>query len=58
MMLPTAANERTFLAWLSMATTVGGISTALAGYTSSVEKIPGEFSRLLLLLQKYVLLPA
>ena len=33
-----AANERTFLGWLSMATTVGGISTALAGYTNAVEK--------------------
>lgn len=36
------ANERTYLSWLSMATTVGGISTALAGYASSVEKPKGK----------------
>jgi uncharacterized membrane protein YidH (DUF202 family) len=38
------ANERTFLGWLSMATTVGGISTALAGYTNAVEKHTGKRS--------------
>lgn len=29
---PVAANERTFLAWLGMATTLGTISTAIAGF--------------------------
>lgn len=38
------ANERTYLGWLSMATTVGGVSTALAGYTSTVEKSSGRRS--------------
>ena len=29
---PCAANERTFLAWLGMATTLGTVSTAIAGF--------------------------
>lgn len=33
--LPTfSANERTFLAWMSMAVTLGGVSTALVGFTA------------------------
>lgn len=34
---PCAANERTFLAWLSMATTLGTISTAIAGFAVDEE---------------------
>lgn len=30
------ANERTFLAWLGMATTLGTISTAIAGFSGRV----------------------
>lgn len=30
---PAAANERTFLSWLAMATTLGTISTAIAGFS-------------------------
>lgn len=41
--LDVAANERTFLGWLSMATTVGGIASALAGYINGVEKQKGIF---------------
>ncbi len=29
-----AANERTFLSWVSMAITIGGVSTALVGFQS------------------------
>ncbi len=35
MCLPIAANERTFLAWLSMAVTIGSVSAALVGFTAS-----------------------
>ena len=31
---PPTANERTFLAWMSMAVTLGGVSTALVGFTA------------------------
>ena len=30
-----AANERTFLGWLSMAVTIGSVSAALVGFTAS-----------------------
>ena len=34
-LFPAAANERTFLAWLSMAVTIGSVSAALVGFTAS-----------------------
>ena len=33
-----AANERTFLAWLSMATTLGTVSTAISGFAVADEE--------------------
>ena len=36
--MPFAANERTFLGWLSMAVTIGSVSAALVGFTASEEK--------------------
>lgn len=33
------ANERTFLTWLQMATTIGGIASALVGYTATTEMV-------------------
>jgi hypothetical protein len=33
----TTANERTFLAWMSMAVSLGGVSTALVGFTAEVD---------------------
>ena len=40
--LPRAANERTFLAWLHMAVTLGGVGTALVGFTASEPTKEGE----------------
>lgn len=45
--LVCAANERTFLAWLSMATTLGTIGTAIAGFSvedDGTGKHPGPIS--------------
>ena len=36
-----AANERTFLAWMSMAVTLGGVSTALVGFSVDEEPTSG-----------------
>ena len=36
--LPRAANERTFLAWMGMATTLGTVSTAIAGFAVADEE--------------------
>ena len=36
--LAFAANERTFLAWLSMAVTIGSVSAALVGFTATEKK--------------------
>jgi len=33
-LLSSSANERTFLAWMSMAVSLGGVSTALVGFTA------------------------
>lgn len=38
---PGAANERTFLAWLSMATTLGTVATAIAGFSVDAEDETG-----------------
>lgn len=35
------ANERTFLAWLHMAVTIGSVSTALLGFSGSSKADPG-----------------
>jgi uncharacterized membrane protein YidH (DUF202 family) len=42
-----AANERTFLAWLGMATTLGTVSTAIAGFAveDSDAKLKGGISQ-------------
>ena len=57
-----AANERTFLAWLSMAVSLGGVSTALVGFTAeekpgSATKHPGVLSRRTVDLISVLLLP-
>ena len=36
-----AANERTLLAWLSMAVTIGSVSAALVGFTASEKDVKG-----------------
>ena len=59
---PFTANERTFLAWLSMAVTLGGVSTALVGFTAeekpgSAAKHPGVLSRKTVDLISVLLLP-
>jgi uncharacterized membrane protein YidH (DUF202 family) len=57
-----SANERTFLAWLSMAVSLGGVSTALVGFTAeekpgSAEKHPGVLDRKTVDLISVLLLP-
>ena len=37
----SAANERTLLAWLSMAVTIGSVSAALVGFTASEKDVKG-----------------
>lgn len=37
-----AANERTFLSWLSMAVTLGSVGTAIAGFAVEDEDSPGQ----------------
>jgi hypothetical protein len=39
------ANERTFLAWLHMAVTLGSVSAALLGFAGGEESDPGEQAR-------------
>lgn len=39
------ANERTFLAWLGMATTLGTVSTAIAGFVVDGRQRPGGISQ-------------
>ena len=39
-----AANERTLLAWLSMAVTIGSVSAALVGFTASEKDVKGMSS--------------
>lgn len=56
------ANERTFLAWLSMAVSLGGVSTALVGFTAeekpdSASKHPGVLRRKTVDLISVLLLP-
>ena len=58
----SSANERTFLAWLSMAVSLGGVSTALVGFTAeekpgSAEKHPGVLDRKTVDLISVLLLP-
>ena len=56
-----AANERTFLSWLHMAITMGGITTALAGYSvqsaNAVGAGKGPISKLTTDLISCILLP-
>lgn len=40
-----SANERTFLAWLGMATTLGTVSTAIAGFVVDGRQRPGGISQ-------------
>lgn len=58
----SSANERTFLAWLSMAVSLGGVSTALVGFTAeekpgSASKHPGVLRRKTVDLISVLLLP-
>ena len=52
MLCVSAANERTFLSWLHMAITMGGITTALTGFAVQSQNAAGELKPLCLLAEK------